>query len=193
MKKRFDDLFSALMLLAAIGVVLAGAWVLAHSIERAKAEPAPIPVAPLHLEPPAPEFVPVPEPLEEPAEESPPDAYDPAVPLSAELQAVWRGVCAETGVPEALVLGVIEVESCFQADAVSAEGCVGLMQLNPKYFPDKLSPADNIRHGVRYLGELLERYGDPAAALTAYNAGSDTGNRAYANAVLAAAERWAAG
>ena len=178
MRKRLDDLFSALIL-----AVLA-CWVLFFPIAPA-GETAPIPMAQACIELPAPE--------PEPSEEIRMSIYDPAIPLSAELQTVLFEVCTENDVPVALALGVIEVESCFLADAVSPEGCYGLMQLNPKYFPGGLSPADNLRAGIEHLGRLLGQYGDPAAALTAYNAGYDTGRRAYANAVLAAAEWWEAG
>lgn len=119
-----------------------------------------------------------------------PDPYREDVPLSPELQAALREACQASGVPVSLALGLIEVESGFQSDAVSSEGCVGLCQLNPRYFPADLTPAENIAAGMGYLGELLERCGDTAAALTAYNAGHDTGSRTYANAVLAAAKRW---
>ena len=45
--------------------------------------------------------------------------------------------------------------------------------------------------GMDYLGYQLECYnGDLEAALTAYNAGHDTGARGYARAVLEAAENW---
>ena len=183
MRKRLDDLFSALMLLAAIAVLLAGYYCLSHSIARA-GEAVPIPVAPVCIELPAPE--------PEPSGEIQMSIYDPAIPLSAELQAVLFEACTENDVPVALALGVIEVESCFLADADNGQ-CYGLMQLNRKYFPDELPPADNLRAGIEHLGRLLGQYGDPAAALTAYNAGYDTGRRAYANAVLAAAEWWEAG
>ncbi len=119
-----------------------------------------------------------------------PDLYREDVPLERELQETLHEACEASGVPVSLALGLIETESGFQTDAVSCEGAYGLCQLNPKYFPADLTPAGNIRAGVAYLGELLERHGDPAAALTAYNAGHDTGSRTYANAVLAAAERW---
>lgn len=185
MRKRLDTLFSALMLAAAIAVILAGAWCLSHSIARTKAEMEPIQVAQVHIE--LPPSRPVPESLPEPV----PTPYDPAVPLSPELQAALRKACGEAGVPISLALGLIEVESSFQEDADNGL-CYGLCQLNLKYFPDKLSPTDNIRYGIRHLGGLLEQYGDTAAALTAYNAGHDTGSRSYAGAVLEAAERWAA-
>ena len=184
MHKRFDNIFSALMLAAAVAVILVGSWVLRRSIERAGAE-APPPVAEVHigLPPPAPELTPAPLPTPTPI------LYDPAVPLAPELQAVLREACAEHGVPFSLALGLIEVESRFQVDADNGVS-YGLLQLNKKYFPDKLSPSDNIRAGIEYLGWILAQHGDTAAALTAYNCGHDTGARGYANAVLEAAGRW---
>ena len=118
-----------------------------------------------------------------------PDPYREDIPLDRELQAVLREVCEEHSVPVSLALGLIEVESSFRADAVSGEGAYGLCQLNPKYFPANLTPAENIAAGVAWLGELLERHGDTAAALRAYNLGWDDGDRVFADAVLTAAER----
>ena len=186
MRKRFDDIYYALMLAMMVGAVLAGLCILSEPIERMGGELPPIPVTEAHIALPQAAPEPDPAPLPTPT----PIPYDPAIPLSPELQAALREACAEHGVPVVLVLGVIEVESGFQAEAVSAEGCYGLMQLNPKYFPDGLSPADNLREGVAHLGGLVEEYGDTPAALTAYNAGWDTGSRVYAGAVLEAAERW---
>ena len=123
MRKCLSDLFSALVL-----AVLA-CWVLFFPIAPA-GETAPIPVAPVCIELPAPE--------PEPSEEISMCTYNPAIPLSAELQAVLYEACEENDVPVALALGVIEVESCFLADADNGQ-CYGLMQLNRKYFPDKLS------------------------------------------------------
>ncbi len=119
-----------------------------------------------------------------------PDPYREDVPLERELQAALREACKEHDVPVSLALGLIEEESHFQVDVVSGKGAYGLCQLNPKYFPNDLTPAENIRAGVGYLGELLERHGDPAAALRAYNLGWDDGDRRFASAVLTAAERW---
>lgn len=185
MRKRLDGLILALMLAAAVALVMACWWGLISSIARASQDMPPyMGQAQVHSEAqaPAPEALPTPTPA--------PDPYDPAIPLSVELQAVLREACAEHGVPVELALSVIQVESNFQPEAVSPEGCYGLMQLNPKYFPAGLSPEDNLRAGIGHLGRLLERYGDVAAALTAYNAGYDTGGRTYAGAVLAAAEWW---
>ena len=113
------------------------------------------------------------------------------VPLSAELQEVLWDACQEHEVEYAMALGLIETESSFNPEAVSYVGCYGLMQLNPEYFPADLSPAENIQYGVALIAEKLDQYaGNVGAALTAYNAGHDTGNREYAEKVMAAAERW---
>ncbi|MFQ6957807.1 MAG: lytic transglycosylase domain-containing protein [Flavonifractor plautii] len=113
------------------------------------------------------------------------------VPLSYELQDVLRTASEANGIPYHVALGLIETESGFDPDAVSSAGCYGLAQLNPTYFPSGLSTVDNLTTGMDYLGYQLECYnGDLEAALTAYNAGHDTGARGYARAVLEAAENW---
>jgi len=179
-----DNLFAFMAFPAmAVAIALIVIWYLDRPIAPA-GETEHIPVATVRIEPTVAE--------PEQSEEISMCIYDPAIPLSADLQAVLFEACAENDVPVALALGVIEVESCFMADADNGQ-CYGLMQLNRDYFPDKLSPEDNLRAGIEYLGRLLGQYGDPVAALTAYNAGYDTGRRAYANAVLAAAEWWGAG
>ena len=118
-------------------------------------------------------------------------AFREDVPLSAELQEVLWDACQEHKVEYALALGLMETESTFRPEAVSEAGCYGLMQLNPAYFPADLSPVENIQYGVAFIAEKLDQYaGNVGAALTAYNAGHDTGDREYAEKVMAAAERW---
>lgn len=117
--------------------------------------------------------------------------YREDVPLDFTLQDILYTSCDAIGVPREIGLGLIDVESSFDPNAVSPSGCYGLCQLNPKYFPSGLSDAENIRTGIAYLGEQLERYdGDLEAALTAYNSGHDTGKRVYSSKVLAAADWW---
>lgn len=84
-----------------------------------------------------------------------------------------------------LVLAVMRRESLFKPDTRSAAGAVGLLQLLPATArraaavldrptprdEQLLEPATAIDLGTWYLAELLGRFGDPAVALAAYNAG----------------------
>lgn len=108
------------------------------------------------------------------------------VPLTDEELSTLLEACETGHISPAIGLGLIQVESSFRADALNPNsGCYGYCQLNPQYFPSGLSPVDNIRTGIEYLAYQLERYdGDLEAALTAYNAGHDTGSRTYSNMVL---------
>ena len=90
-----------------------------------------------------------------------------------------------------LVAAVIYQESKFDADAVSASGAVGLMQLLPEtgqgiadrtggnsWQPEDLTnPELNIRYGSWYLRHLLDKYDDEELALAAYNAGQTNVDR----------------
>lgn len=114
------------------------------------------------------------------------------VPLTDEELSILLEACEAGHICPSIGLGLIQVESSFRVDALNERsGCYGYCQLNPQYFHTGLSPADNIRTGIEYLAYQLERYdGDLEAALTAYNAGYDTGDRTYAYMVLTAAEEW---
>jgi soluble lytic murein transglycosylase-like protein len=81
------------------------------------------------------------------------------------------------GVRTDLVRAVVQVESAFNPYAKSIKGALGLMQLMPATIrqfgvTDPFNPVQNIRAGVAYLRQLLDRYGnDEQLALAAYNAG----------------------
>jgi len=83
------------------------------------------------------------------------------------------------GVDPELVDLVIRMESGYNPNAVSPKGARGVMQLMPatarQYgVRDVFDPHDNIGGGVRYLRDLLGRYGnDVTRALAAYNAGPE--------------------
>jgi hypothetical protein len=75
------------------------------------------------------------------------------------------------------VSALIRAESNYEPRAVSRKGARGLMQLMPAT-AKRLSvrrpfdPASNVRGGVRYLRELVDRFGQrPDLVLAAYNAG----------------------
>jgi soluble lytic murein transglycosylase len=85
----------------------------------------------------------------------------------------------------ALLAAVIYRESKFEADARSAAGAIGLMQLLPETaqgialntggskfrVQDLYDPEINVRYGAFYLRRLLRKYGEEHLALAAYNAG----------------------
>ena len=98
---------------------------------------------------------------------------------------VVRGHARNYRLNPALLAAVIYTESKFDANAHSAAGAIGLMQLLPdtakgiairtggKRFvvADLTDPEINVRYGAWYLRHLLDRYGDERTALAAYNAG----------------------
>jgi soluble lytic murein transglycosylase-like protein len=83
------------------------------------------------------------------------------------------------GVDPVLVRAVIQVESNFDPRCVSNKGARGLMQLMPETAKrygvrSMFDPEENIRGGVRYLGDLLTMFhNDLPRALAAYNAGEN--------------------
>jgi soluble lytic murein transglycosylase-like protein len=95
-----------------------------------------------------------------------------------------RVAAGRYGLPEALLLAVMAVESNFDHQAVSEKGAMGLMQLMPgtakdMYVSDAWDPDQNIEGGARYLRLLANEYGgDMVLTLAAYNAGPDAVKRA---------------
>ena len=99
-----------------------------------------------------------------------------------------RQHATQHGLQPDLVRAVIQVESAFNPRAVSPKGAMGLMQLMPATAAmfgviDPFNPAENIRAGVSYLRQLLERYDhNEQLALAAYNAGPTAVER-YGNKI----------
>lgn len=106
-------------------------------------------------------------------------ATKPLVPSvkSAEYDASINEHSTRMGVSADLVRAVIQVESAFNPKALSTKGAMGLMQLMPATARDlgvanPFEPHENIRGGVAYLKQLLNRYDQKVElALAAYNAG----------------------
>ena len=96
---------------------------------------------------------------------------------SAPFEAAIDQHARTQGVAADLVRAVIQVESAFNPTAVSVKGAMGLMQLMPATAQelgvrDPFDPDQNIRGGVTYLKQLLNRYDQKVElALAAYNAG----------------------
>lgn len=69
----------------------------------------------------------------------------------------------------------IQAESAFNPAAISSAGAIGLGQLMPATAKalgvDPTDPVQNLEGAARYMKQQLDRFGDPALALAAYNAG----------------------
>jgi len=70
---------------------------------------------------------------------------------------------------------LIEAESSGRQSAVSSKGAIGLTQLMPETAKalgvNPYDPEENRSGGRKYLIQMLDRFGDPAIALAAYNYG----------------------
>lgn len=79
------------------------------------------------------------------------------------------------GIDPDLFVRQIQAESAFRPDAVSPAGAIGLGQLMPatakELGVDPNDPVQNLEGAARYMKQQLDRFGDPALALAAYNAG----------------------
>lgn len=86
-----------------------------------------------------------------------------------------RTTAPQYGVPVDLALAQVWQESGGRATARSPAGAYGPMQLMPETARSLgVNPFDwqqNIHGGLKYMGQQLDKYGDPALALAAYNAG----------------------
>lgn len=107
----------------------------------------------------------------------------PALPPRRVLQTQYAHIVSQVArefdVDEALVRAVIHVESAYNPYAISPKGAYGLMQLMPgtaqRYGVKNLfDPTENVRGGVRYLRDLMQKFGNNLdLTLAAYNAGEN--------------------
>ena len=101
--------------------------------------------------------------------------------VASERARMYENIIAEharlNDVRPDLVRAVVQVESAFNPYAESPKGAQGLMQLMPATaqrfgVKNAFNPEENVRAGVAYLRQLLDRYeNNETLALAAYNAG----------------------
>jgi len=107
--------------------------------------------------------------------------YPPAYPVAVLASAKRESLSA------ALLWAIMRQESAYQRAARSKAGALGLLQLLPstasrlngsQVTEAALTEPDlNVRLGARYLRGLVAEFGDPRAAMAAYNAGEDAVRR----------------
>ena len=95
--------------------------------------------------------------------------------------AMARAAARKHGVPEDLFLRLVQQESGWNQDAVSAKGALGLAQLMPdtaaRLGVDPSDARQNLEGGARYLRQQYDRFRSWRLALAAYNAGPDAVER----------------
>ncbi len=99
-----------------------------------------------------------------------------------EYDAIIKQVAEKYKLNPMLVAAVIKAESNGDPKAVSTAGAKGLMQLIDSTaldmgVRDVFDPRENIEGGVKYLRQMINRFGDIKKALAAYNAGPETVKR----------------
>ena len=79
------------------------------------------------------------------------------------------------GIPVETFLSLLGAESSWNPNALSPKGAIGLGQLMPatakELGVDPYDPEQNIYGSAKYLAQQFKRFGDPALAVAAYNAG----------------------
>ena len=135
-----------------------------------------------------------PEPAPEGRKPGPIDAVPPPSPMGVTrphvspwdpepgVRALIREIAGAQDVDPRLVEAMVKVESNYNPYAVSHRGAMGLMQLMPAtarrfQVGNTFDPAQNLEGGIRYIRELLNRYGEVRLALAAYNAGEEAVDR----------------
>jgi soluble lytic murein transglycosylase-like protein len=114
--------------------------------------------------------------------------------VTFDLVTFAHGAGHQIGLDPLLIIAVMAVESRFNPIAESVAGAKGLMQVIPKYHPEKLQefggeqsvfdPETNILVGSQILKEYLRRTGSMNAALQMYAGAANDGEDAYTVKVL---------
>lgn len=116
-----------------------------------------------------------------------------------EMVAVAHHAADRVRLDPLLILAVMAVESRFNPVAESTAGAKGLMQVIPKYHPEKfeplggekavLDPRANIIVGALIIREYLNRTGDLTAALQLYAGAASDPDNGYTRKVMAEHQR----
>jgi hypothetical protein len=98
--------------------------------------------------------------------------------LSDEQLSIAEKIIAEAeaqGLDPEIALSIAHIENRFTQGRVSPKGAIGVMQLMPGTAEMlKVDPTDvdqNIKGGIMYYKQMLDKYNDPNIAAIAYNAG----------------------
>lgn len=115
------------------------------------------------------------------------------VPMDEDLQEFVFYLSAAYEMDFTFVMALIQQESGFRSDVVSATNDYGLMQINEvnhQYLKEQLeiadflNPYDNIRAGMFILRKLFEKYETPAKVLMAYNMGENGASRLWEQGIF---------
>lgn len=96
---------------------------------------------------------------------------------NGDFNSIIESAAKKYNISSSIIKSVIKAESNFNPTVVSSAGAMGLMQLMPGTaaslgVDDAFDPVQNIEGGVRFLKDMLEKFGGSLElALAAYNAG----------------------
>lgn len=182
----------------ALALLAGAAW----SLEKNAAQTAQADITPVTAEPVTSSAIVAIELLYEEAEAEPIPEPTPAIPvydipLSVELQEYTYQRCealglVAPGIDYPTVLALMGKESEYTADAVSATGDYGLMQINTINhdwlreelgITDFLDAKQSIDAGTEMLTQLSAKYSDPHKVLMAYNMGEGGASKLWAQGI----------
>ncbi|MFN7085839.1 MAG: transglycosylase SLT domain-containing protein [Burkholderiales bacterium] len=119
--------------------------------------------------------------------------------VTFDLVSIAHAAGQRVGLDPLLIIAVMSVESRFNPIAESVAGAKGLMQIIPKYHPEKFEefggekavfdPAANILVGSRILKEYIGRTGNLSTALQMYAGALNDEQDVYTSKVLSEKQR----
>lgn len=111
------------------------------------------------------------------------------VPLDQDTQIFIIRKCEKMHIEPSVIMAMIDQESDFRPDCIGDNGdSVGLMQVQEKHHRERMDklgvtdladPLQNVKVGMDYLAELLDKGNGLEWALMAYNAGASGASKGY--------------